>query len=351
MSAYMKAAVLHAAGDIRFETVPVPEIGRGEVLVRVKACGVCGSDPRRVMQTGTYRFPTIPGHEFAGLVAEIGEGVKCFKAGDRVAVVPIIPCGKCQYCGVGDFTVCDNYDFLGSRSDGAFAEYVKAPARNSILLPENVSFDAASMVDPACVALHGLRRAGGVEPGDRVAVLGAGPIGLFAVQWARAMGAGRVMVTDLLPQKLSVARELGADICINPRDEDVVARVREETQGRGADIVLETAGALATQQQCFLAARKQGKVILIGTSHSDVLLRDKTFDAIRRNELLVVGTINYFFGTLPHNEWETALEFMSAGRLQAETMITHRFKLEDAQVAFAMMFARSECFNKVLFIP
>lgn len=184
----MKAANLHAPGDIRCEEVPVPEPGPGEVLIKVKACGVCGSDIPRVMQTGTYRFPTIPGHEFSGEVVGGGPGTETITPGQRVTVVPLIPCRKCSYCANGKYHLCADYDYLGSRRDGAFAEFVKVPAGNLMPLPDGVDFELGALTDPAAIALHAVRKLG-LNPGDRVAVFGTGPIGAMALQWAKIVGA------------------------------------------------------------------------------------------------------------------------------------------------------------------
>mgnify|MGYP006198981481 CR=1 FL=1 len=184
----MKAAVLHAPADLRVEEVPVPEIGAQEVLVRVMAAGICGSDIGRVMVTGTYRFPTIPGHEFAGEVAAVGAEVTHLAPGDRVAVAPLMPCGQCAWCQAGKFSLCDSYDFMGSRSDGAFAEYLKAPARNVLKVPESVSFEEAATIEPAAIILHGIHKLN-IALGDAVAVVGCGALGYFALQFARLSGA------------------------------------------------------------------------------------------------------------------------------------------------------------------
>ena len=193
----MKAAVLHAPGDIRVENVPVPtELLENETLIKVKASGICGSDLDRVLKTGTYNFPTIPGHEFCGIVEKTGDKVKGFKKGDRVAVAPIIPCFSCESCQQGHYGQCVSYNYLGSRTDGGFAQYVKAPEMNLIKLPEEVSYKEGAAIEPAAVTLHGMRSVG-VETGDTVAVLGCGTLGLFALQFAKIMGATRTIAVDI----------------------------------------------------------------------------------------------------------------------------------------------------------
>lgn len=346
----MKAAVLHAVGDLRYEDVPVPKIAAGEVLVKVRAAGVCGSDVPRVMTKGTYSFPLVPGHEFAGEVTQVGDNTSAsVNVGDRVAVFPLIPCGKCAYCQIGEYAQCDSYDYLGSRRDGGFAEYVAAPADNLIPIPDNVDFDCAAMAEPASVALHALRRTG-VDTGDNVAILGAGTIGIILAKWAGICGAGRVFLSDIVDEKLEVARRYGFEDCINAAQEDAVERIAEETDGRGADICIEAAGTAATFEQSLRIARKLGKVILMGNVGGDVVIPERTASAILRGQLTIYGTWNSSFTAVPKNEWRTALQFMSLGALDLKPLITHKFKLDQVNDAFDMMYNRREFFNKVMFV-
>jgi L-iditol 2-dehydrogenase len=302
------------------------------------------------MTKGTYSFPLIPGHEFAGEVVQVGDNVSAsFKVGDRVAVFPLIPCGKCAYCQIGEYAQCDNYDYLGSRRDGGFAEYAAAPADNLILIPDNVDFDCAAMTEPASVALHALRKTG-VDAGDSVAILGAGTIGIILAQWARICGAGRVFLTDVVDEKLDVARRYGFKDCISAMREDAVRRIVEETDGRGADICIEAAGTATTFEQSLRIARKLGKVILMGNVSGDVVIPERTASAILRGQLTIYGTWNSSFTAVPKNEWLTALQFMSSGALDLKPLITHKFKLDQANEAFDMMYNKREFFNKVMFV-
>ena len=188
MKGKMNAVVLHAPADLRYEQAVIPQIGERDVLIRIKAAGNCGSDLKRIMVEGTYHFPCIPGHEFSGEIAETGSGVSELKVGDKVTAAPLIPCMKCGWCLQGQYNLCDDYDYVGSRSDGAFAEYVKIPAANVVKLPENLDYEDGAITDPAAVALHAIRRAGGIETGQNIVILGAGPIGMLACQWAKIMG-------------------------------------------------------------------------------------------------------------------------------------------------------------------
>jgi len=346
----MKAAVLHAPGDVRFEDVPIPTIGADEVLLRIRAAGNCGSDLKRIMVEGTWVFPCIPGHEFSGEVAEVGERVEGYRAGDRVTAAPMLPCFRCEWCMQGQYNLCDDYDYVGSRSHGAFAEYLKIPAFNLVKLPDTVDDVAASMTDPAGVALHALRRAGGVNPGDVVAVLGAGPIGMFACQWAAVMGARKVIATDIFDEKLEVARALGVTTCVNSAREDAVKRIVEETEGKGADLLIETAGSAETHRQALLAARKRGRIVHVGRAYTDVLLADEVFTKIFRRELAVFGAVNTNFSPHDH-EWKTTVEFMAAGAIKTTPLVTHRLPMSAVGETFGKMFRREMVYNKIIFQP
>lgn len=346
----MKSAILYSIGDLRYEDSPMPEPSKGEALIRIKASGVCGSDVPRVMKKGTYSFPLIPGHEFAGEIASFGEESETkLQVGDKVTVFPLIPCGKCIYCQIGEFAQCDDYDYLGSRRNGGFAEYVVAPIENLIPVPDSVDFECAAMTEPASVALHALRRTG-VDAGDNVVILGAGTIGIILVQWARICGAGKVFITDIANDKLKVAMDYGFTNCINSREEDPVERIFKETNGKGSDISIEAAGTSATFEQSLRMTRKLGKVILMGNVSGDVTIPEKTASYILRAQLTIYGTWNSSINSIPKNEWETSLKFMESGALNLKPLITHRYSLIEANKAFHMMSSRREFFNKVMFI-
>jgi L-iditol 2-dehydrogenase len=345
----MKAANLYAPADIRVEQVPIPIPATGEVLIQVKGCGVCGSDISRLMETGTYSFPTIPGHEFSGIVAQLGADVSGVNVEDRVTVIPFLPCRRCAYCEIGEYQLCEDYSYLGSRTDGAYAEYVVAPATNLLPLPENVSFELGAMTDPAAVALHAVRKLG-LRPGDSVAVFGVGPIGVFALEWAKAMGAGLTVAVDIFTEKLDIAAQLGADVCIDSRSDDPIHHIMALTAGRGVNRSVEFAGHMVTQEQSLLSTAKRGSIVWGGISHSPLPLQEKTVDAILRRELTLVGSWNSSFAHL-NSDWATALQFMASGHIRGEEMISHRLPLEALPEAFRMLLAREEYTNKVMFFP
>ncbi len=350
MKSKMTAASLYAPGDLRYEEVDIPEIGPEEVLINVKAAGNCGSDLHRVMTEGTYSFPCVPGHEFSGVIAETGKQVRKFKRDDRVTVAPLIPCMRCEWCLQGQYNLCEDYDYLGSRSDGAFAEYVKAPEANLVKLPPNVDFEDGSVTDPAAVALHAINRGGGIAPGQKVVVLGAGPIGMLVCQWAAIMGAEKVIATDIVEEKLKTTLDLGADTAVNPINEDVVSRIMDETGGMGADVLVETAGSVETHKQSLLGARKRGRIIHIGRAYSDMMLPDEIFTKIFRKELTVYGAVNSNFSPHDH-EWETVVQYMADGRLKIKPLISHRLPLKVIADTFGKMYNKEIVYNKIIFSP
>ncbi|NDJ57930.1 galactitol-1-phosphate 5-dehydrogenase [Enterobacteriaceae bacterium 4M9] len=340
----MKAAVLHAPGDLRVEDVAIPTYADDEVLVQVKATGICGSDLDRVMVTGTYRFPTIPGHEFSGVVAKVGQKVSAFAPGDRVAVAPILPCFSCEFCQQGHYGQCNDYNYLGSRTNGGFAGFVAAPQRNLLRLPDNVSFEHGAMIEPAAVTLHGVMKAG-IKAGDSVAVLGCGTLGLFAIQFARILGATRIVATDIAEDKLALAKMMGATHIINSKTQDAVAAIR--TQG-AVDVAIETAGVSLTQVQALQITQKQGNVLFLGSAHADVVIAPHVFEHIIRNELTLLGSWNSYSAPFPGREWTAIIDYIQNGALIMAPLMTHRITLDDLPAFIRDMKHRVVSYNKVI---
>ncbi|MBN2473756.1 MAG: galactitol-1-phosphate 5-dehydrogenase [Pirellulales bacterium] len=348
----MNALVLHAVGDARYERIAQPKPAADEVLVRVGFCGVCGSDIPRIFIKGTYRFPTVCGHEFAGTVEACGTEVQDYRPGDRVVVFPLLWCDRCASCELGNYVQCSHYDYYGSRRDGAFAQYVSVPPRNLVPVPDGVSMEAASMTEPAAVALHALKRAGGSFIGETVVIFGAGPIGLMAAQWARMMGAAQIVVFDLIPEKLAMARRLGFPSAINARDGDPVEKINELTGGRGAEVCVEGAGVPITLGQAIAAARVGGRVVIMGNPSADVTLPAGLISQAMRRELDILGTWNSAFSAAGNNDdWRAVLAAAASGAIDLDSLISHRVPLEKALDALVMMRDQSEFFAKVLIQP
>jgi L-iditol 2-dehydrogenase len=346
----MTAARLYAPGDLRVEDVDIPEVGEDQVLARVKAVGICGSDPARVMLKGTYSYPTTVGHEFSGEVVALGSQVTSTSVGDRVTIVPLIPCGACAYCAIGEYNLCDDYSYYGSRVDGAMAEYIAVEENNILRLPAGVDFEAGACTDPVSVALHALRKAD-IKAGETVAVLGIGPIGAFAVQWARIMGAREIFAVDVVPEKLSIAQEIGADRVFNATTGDPVEFVLDHTAGLGVDRVIEMAGSSLAQEQSLRMAKKQGRVVFCGISYNELVLPQETLNQLLRKEVSLVGSWNSSFAPLPIHEWQTSLDFLAAGRIRCHPLISHRLPLSEVPNTFKKIWGGDGYYNKVLFIP
>ena len=348
----MRALVLHAVGDARLEDVPRPAPGPDEVLVRVGFCGVCGSDIPRVFVKGTYSFPTVCGHEFAGVVEACGREVDDFSPGDRVAVFPLLWCGRCGPCEEGRYVQCLEYDYLGSRSDGAFAEYVVAPRQNLLRVPDGVSLEEAAMTEPCAVALHAVRRGRGTRPGETVVVFGAGPIGLMVAQWARAMGASQVLVFDVVAEKLELARSLGFSLAFDSRSTDPIDAVLEATDGLGAHLCLDGAGVPATLLQSLRAARRGGRVVLLGNPAADVTIPAPLLSQLMRREVEILGTWNSDFSAAGNDDdWRVTLAAMADGTLQLNPLVSHRVPLTQSFVALKMMRDADTYYAKVLVHP
>ena len=345
----MRALVLRAVGDLRHEVVPYPTIEDGWAIVRVAAAGVCGSDIPRVFQHGTSRFPLIPGHEFSGVVEEVvGPGPQ--EPGTRVAVIPLIPCGHCSYCQIGAYGQCAHYDYLGSRRDGGFAEFVAVPQANLMPLPEGVDLIEAALTEPAAVALHAMRQ-GAPEAGDTVAILGTGPIGMILAQWAHILGAGRVLLVDVDERRLQLAARLGLGETCNARQNDPVAWAQAMSDGRGVDLAIEAAGVAATLDEALRIVRPLGRVVLMGNPAGDMVLPGATLSQVLRKQLTIRGTWNSYFADLPVHEWRIVLQMLAARRLELGPLISHRVPLAQGVAVLEMMRDQLEFCSRVLIIP
>ncbi len=347
----MHALVLHAVGDARLEHIPRPEVSAGKVRVRIGFCGVCGSDIPRIFTKGTYSFPTVCGHEFAGTIDVCGPDVDDFAPGDKVVVFPLLWCGKCAACEEGKYVQCHDYDYLGSRSDGAFADFVVAPRENLIRVPGGVSLEEAAMTEPAAVALHALRR-GGCSIGETVVIFGTGPIGLMVAQWARAMGAGQVILFDIVPEKLELAKRLGFAHAYDSRQVHPIQTIEELTDGAGGHLCIEAAGVPQTFIQALESVRRGGRVVMLGNPSADVPLPASLISQLMRREVEISGTWNSDYSASGNDDdWGMVLQAMASKTLDLKPLITHRVPLHHAFDALNMMKNRTEFYAKVLIHP
>ena len=330
----MKAAVLQGPKDLRLSDVAIPEAGPGELVLRVRAATVCGTDLRILTgrKTKGVRFPSVIGHEFAGEVVQVGSGVTAFRTGDRVCMDPVIPCRACAYCRVGLENVCQNRQAMGYEFDGAFAEYIRIPAialeaGNVFHMPEGMSFEAAELAEPLACCINGQRNAG-VKLGDSVVVLGAGPIGLMHAALARAAGARQVIISEPNPLRRLAAVERGFPQVCDPSSESVADFVKARTDGLGADVAILAIGVPALANEALTLVRKGGRVNLFaGFSAGDTSAID--VNLIHYNEILVSGA-----SALRRSDYELALAMLGSGQIDARTLITHRFQVADSLAAF-----------------
>ena len=341
----MNACVLHDIGDLRYEKVSVPEPQKDEVLMKIRASGICGSDIGRVFEKGTYHFPTIPGHEFSGEIVDAGDSSLKHLIGIRAAVFPLLPCFKCPSCEIGEYAQCKQYDYYGSRRDGGFAEYLAVKAFNLVPVPEEVSFEEAAMCEPAAVAIHALSQTG-VGFGNTVMIFGAGTIGVMLAKIARSWGAGKIILADIDDRKLAFAKGLGFENAINNQNTDIVDAVQEITQGRGADVVVEGTGVSPALESCMKVAATFGKVVLMGNPAKDMSLTQKGYWEILRKQLTLRGTWNSSYNG-SKNDWRTAIAAMP--KLELNQFITHRFSFEQCNEAFDIMRNQTEFAVKIIF--
>ena len=324
----MRAAVLRQVGEVVLEERPVPRPGRGEVLVRVRAVGVCGSDVHYFVEGRIGHFvverPIVLGHEAAGEVAEVGPGVEGLTPGDPVAVEPGWPCLKCSYCLSGRYNLCPEVFFLATPpDDGAFCDYLVVPVGFAFRLPPGMSFAEGAMMEPLAVGVHAVRRAG-LRAGASAAVAGAGPIGLLTMQVAGAFGATRLFISDVVERRLSLARELGAQAALNPRETDVVAEVLRATAG-GVEFAFECAGAKGTVNDLIAMLRPGGTLTLVGMTAEGTFPVD--VHGLLAKELDVKTVFRYA------NCYPLAIELARTERVKLQPLITHRFPLEETQEA------------------
>lgn len=318
----MWAGVLHARNDIRFERVKKPTPKQGEVLVKVKVTGICGSDVPRVLGTAAHFYPIILGHEFSGVVESAGEGVTSIEPGDRVAGAPLVPCLECDDCKRGDYALCSHYSFIGTRRPGSLAEYVAVPAICAVKLDESVPFEQAALIEPTTIALHGLERLG-LRGGSTVAVLGGGTIGIITAQWAKAFGAREVTVFDILPERLDFARRMGATSVVNSLDEDYLDQAYALTGGRGYDCVYETAGAIPTMRMVFQIVANKGQVCLIGKIHREISFTADEWECLNRREFTLTGSWLSYSAPFPGHEWMLAAEACRTGMISFDEGFVH----------------------------
>ncbi|MDH4068201.1 MAG: zinc-dependent dehydrogenase [Dehalococcoidia bacterium] len=340
----MRIAMYYSNRDVRLEEMPVPQIGPGEVLMRVEASGICGTDLLEWYRL--HKAPLVLGHEVAGVVAAVGKGVKPYKVGDRICAAHHVPCNTCHYCLSGHHTVCDtlrrtNFD------PGGFAEYLRLPRINVeqgiFPLPDIVSFEEATFVEPLACVLRGQRLAR-LQPGQTVLVIGSGVAGLLHIQLARASGAGRIIATDIVDYRLEAARKFGADAAIQAREYSP-DYLRGVADGRLADLVVICSGAQSAINEALGSVERGGTVLFFAPTEPGASVPISVNDLFWRNET----TLTSSYGGSPA-DYAAALELIQAGKIRVREMITHRLGLAETGLGFQLV-ARAQDSLKVIIEP
>ncbi|MBR6979102.1 MAG: galactitol-1-phosphate 5-dehydrogenase [Prevotella sp.] len=335
----MKAYSLHGIGNLVYEDVPVPSCPEGWVIVEVKATGICSSDIPRIFTKGTYHFPTIPGHEFAGVVAKVADGANESLLGQHVGVFPLIPCRQCSQCESHHYEMCEHYDYVGSRRDGAFAQYVAVPVWNLVLLENTLPFIHAAMLEPLSVALHAIKISG-VKQGDSVGIIGTGMIGISAAQWARWGGASKIKVIGRGNGKRQLVESCGVEY-------EACKGLDELGQ---YDIVIEAVGTPDAIEQAIFAARPGGVIVLMGNPSGDIPFKQDTYWRVLRKQLTLKGTWNSSYDGIQPSDWTDAVGALTRGELNVAPLVTHVFDQSDVMEGLVMMRNHKEPYCKVMTI-
>ena len=350
----MKALVYHGNKDLRLEDVHEPVPQAGEIKLGIDYCGICATDieeylygpnfiANRVPNRLTGRsLPIITGHEITGTVVETGPGVTEVTAGDRVALNNVLTCGKCRYCKDNNETMCPDMAVAGFATDGGLAEYMVWKSNEAIKLPDNVSSEQAAPIEPAAVALHSVRRSG-IQPGEKLAILGCGTVGLLAMQTAKAMGA-TVFAIDRRQLSLNIAKELGADATIDTTNNDTHKQLLDLTDGDGPDVVIDAAGGQNTPVLAIESVRRGGRVVLVAIYTSNTSI---DFNSVMSSEKHVIGSLAY-----QRRDVEEVVQLLARGDIQTTPLISDRIKLNEViDKGFKRMMEPSKDVFRILVSP
>lgn len=324
----MQAAIFYGTRDLRIQDVKLRKLNSDEILLKVHACGVCGTDVHiyeGAEGSATVFPPVILGHEFSGKVCEIGDDVTNIKIGDRVCVDPNIYCGKCHYCRDGQAHLCEQLTAIGVTVDGGFAEYCIVPEKQAYKLPENVAYEEGALSEPIACCLHGIDQSE-ISPGDAVLIIGGGTIGLIMLQLAKIAGAAKVLLSEPMKDKRDLALTLGADIVIDPVHEHFEEAIKSHTNS-GVDIAIECVGKKETMQQAIQSARKGGAIMMFGLTPPNCEIPLKPFDVFRRELTIKSSFINPFTQA-------RAVDLLGSGRVKVNDLISQVVSLEDLAEIF-----------------
>ncbi|MBP3621804.1 MAG: galactitol-1-phosphate 5-dehydrogenase [Lachnospiraceae bacterium] len=348
----MKAWVLHGVNDFRYEDHDEPVVKAGEVLVKVKAAGICGSDIPRAYQTGAHKHPLVLGHEFSGQVVS---DCNSSWAGKRVGIFPLIPCRECGPCKKMQYEMCRNYSYLGSRTDGGFTELVAVPEANLIELPNRATFEQAAMLEPMAVAVHSMRR-GFLLMDEKdvskltVAVWGLGTIGLLLVMFLKQAGVKNILAVGNKEFQKKQLLELGVseDNYCDSKTTDAGAWIKEKTANYGVDLFFECVGKNEVVSEAIEATMPAGGIVFVGNPYSDMSLDKATYWKILRNQLKVTGTWNSSFTGDDNDDWHYVVKCLGDGTIAPEKLISHRYSMGELEAGFHIMRDKTEDYVKIM---
>lgn len=342
----MKAALFEGANQpLRIKEIEKPTIGPGDILIKIAACGVCHTDLHYI-DHGTPTFkqpPLILGHEPSGHVAEVGSDVKRFKEGDRVLIPAVLTCGYCDFCRTGRENICANMTMLGNHIDGAYAEYIKVPAKDICHLPDEIPLEEGSIIaDAISTPFHAVKNRAEVKPGDTVVVFGCGGIGINIVQVAAAVG-GSVIAVDVLDKKLEIAKQFGATVTINPTKVEKLGKEIKKLTGGGADVAIEAIGKPETMREAFGTLRRGGRLVVVGFFGKDLTV---SAAKIMFFEMEIVGSL----GCRP-TDYPKLIELVRMGKIKVKELVTNRFPLDEINDAFDLLRSGDENVIRSIAIP
>ncbi|MDG3085058.1 alcohol dehydrogenase catalytic domain-containing protein [Vibrio hannami] len=324
MQQNMVQVIVESNDQLAIEETEVPEVSSTDVLVKVFYSGLCGSDLPRIFNDGAHYYPITLGHEFSGEVVDLGGDVTSIKKGDVISCAPLVPCFNCVRCEKGQFSLCKNYSFVGSRKPGGNAEYVAVPEKSCFVLPEGISAKQGAFFEPVTVGIHPILMAGGCQD-KNVVVIGVGTIGLLALQSAKALGAKTVTAVDINDAKLDKAKQLGADICINSLNADEIDSFLANVTVLEEQLILETAGTPITVKLATQLAGPRAQVGLVGTLHKDLHMTYKEFEIILRKELTLFGSWMNYSAPYPGKEWELTAELFQKNLIDIDMLTEGSF--------------------------
>lgn len=335
----MKAYVLYGVNDLRYVDIEKPQCPNGWAIVKVKAAGICSSDIPRIFTKGTYHFPTIPGHEFSGIVESVGNSNDSSLIGKKVGIFPLIPCRTCSQCNNKHYEMCENYDYIGSRRDGGFAEYVSVPIWNLVPFPDNVPFTIAAMLEPLSVALHAIKL-GNIQKGQTVGIIGTGMIGISAAQWAKKIGADNVTVIGRNEEKRKLVENVGLNY-INQNNTNLLGLF---------DVILEAVGTPSSIELSINSTNPGGTIIFMGNPASDIILNQNTYWRILRKQLTIKGTWNSTYDGMNPSDWTEVIESIAKEEININPLISHCFQQNNLMEGLKLMRNHRESYCKVMTI-